>query len=69
MKSLAVICGLFSIAAVAEMGFQPRRIRHLVEAERYGLGTLNPKVLGESIESTAVRFKQPPYLKSTALTS
>ena len=51
------------------MGFQPRRIRHLVEAERYGLGTLNPEVLGESIESTAVEFKQPPYLKSTALTS
>ena len=51
------------------MGFQPRRIRHLVEAERYGLGTLNPEVLGESIESTAASFKQPPYLKSTALTS
>ena len=51
------------------MGFQPRRIRHLVEAEKYGLGTLNPEVLGESIESTAVEFKQPPYLKSTALTS
>jgi len=51
------------------MGFQPRRIRHLVEAEKYGLGTLNPNVLGESMESTAARFNQPPYLKSTALTS
>jgi len=51
------------------MGFQPRRIRHLVEAERYGLGTLNPEVLGESIESTAVEFKTPSNLKSTALTS
>jgi uncharacterized protein (DUF362 family) len=51
------------------MGFQPERIRHLVEAERYGLGTLNPKVLGESIESTAVEFKSPSNLKSTALTS
>jgi len=51
------------------MGFQPRRIRHLVEAEKYGLGTLNPEVLGESIESTAVEFKTPSNLKSTALTS
>lgn len=50
------------------MGFQPERIRHLVEAERYGLGILDPKVLGESVESTAVEFKTPFNLKSTAPT-
>jgi len=49
------------------MGFQPERIRHLVEAERYGLGILDPKVLGESVQSTAVEFKPPSNLKSTAM--
>lgn len=41
------------------MGFKPEKIRHLVEAEKYGLGTLNPKVLGENLKSRTVRFKQP----------
>ncbi len=49
------------------MDFQPGRIRHLVEAERYGLGTLHPKVLGESVESTMVKFKPPDSLESTAV--
>ncbi len=41
------------------MGFKPEKIRHLVEAEKYDLGTLNPKVLGENLESTTVKFKPP----------
>jgi len=41
------------------MGFKPEKIRHLVEAEKYDLGTLNPKVLGENLKSTAVKFKPP----------
>ena len=41
------------------MGFEPERIHHLVEAKEYDLGTLNPKILGESIESTTVKFKSP----------
>ena len=49
------------------MGFKPERIRHLVEAEKYGLGTLNPKVLGESLKSVTVRFKPPTHLSPTAL--
>lgn len=49
------------------MGFQPERIRHLVMAERYGLGTLHPKLVGKNVESTTVNFKPPPDLKSTAL--
>jgi len=49
------------------MGFQPERIWHLVEAEKHGLGTLHPEVLGERVESTKVKFKSPSDLKPTAL--
>lgn len=41
------------------MGFDPERIHHLVEASRYNLGTLDPTVLGQSIESIKVRFDPP----------
>ncbi len=41
------------------MGFKPERIRHLMEAEKYDLGTLNPKVLGKNLKSTIVKFKPP----------
>jgi len=49
------------------MGFKPESIRHLVSAQKYGLGTLNPKVLGESLESRTVKFDPPSHLSSTAL--
>ncbi|MFX0093495.1 MAG: DUF362 domain-containing protein [Candidatus Hodarchaeota archaeon] len=41
------------------MGFKPELIRHLVEADKYDLGTLNPKVLGKSLKSTVVKFDPP----------
>ena len=41
------------------MGFDPENIRHLSAAEKQGLGTLNPTVLGEEIESVAVKFNPP----------
>lgn len=49
------------------MGFQPERIRHLVEAEKYGLGILHPTIRGETVESVKVRFESPTDLKATAL--
>ncbi len=49
------------------MGFNPKKIRHLVEAEKYGLGTLNPRVLGESLKSTRVKFEPPSSLSQSAL--
>jgi uncharacterized protein (DUF362 family) len=49
------------------MGFQPERIRHLVEAEKYDLGTLHPTILGETVESVKVRFELPGDLKATAM--
>ena len=67
----AVIVGKRPVSVDATMarvmGFEPERIRHLVEAERYGLGALNPRVLGESLESTTVKFKPPSSLKPSAL--
>lgn len=55
-------------AAMARvMGFKPGNVRHLVEAEKYGLGTLNPKILGETLKDTTVKFKPPSNLSRTAL--
>jgi uncharacterized protein (DUF362 family) len=41
------------------MGFNPAKIRQLVEAEKFDLGTLNPKIIGSSVESVKVQFNQP----------
>lgn len=49
------------------MGFEPESISHLVEGEKLGLGTLNPKVIGESLEDMAVKFKRPDHVLPTAL--
>ncbi len=39
------------------MGFDPEEIRHIMNAFNYDLGTVNPTILGESIESIATKFK------------
>jgi uncharacterized protein (DUF362 family) len=49
------------------MGFTPERIRHLVMAEKYALGTLHPTVVGKSLESTTVQFNPPRHVNSNAL--
>jgi uncharacterized protein (DUF362 family) len=41
------------------MGFEPEQIRHIMNSYVYGLGTINPSVHGDSIESIAVKFKPP----------
>jgi len=41
------------------MGFNSKKIRQLLEAEKFDLGTLNPKVLGSNIESIKVPFNPP----------
>jgi uncharacterized protein (DUF362 family) len=48
------------------MGFKPEKIRHLVEAEKHGLGSLDPKILGESLKSTTVKFNPPSHLSARA---
>jgi uncharacterized protein (DUF362 family) len=49
------------------MGFKPEKIRHLVEAEKQGLGSLNPKILGKSLKSTTVKFNPPSHTSRLAL--
>lgn len=44
------------------MGFQPEKVRHLVEGAQLGLGSLNPKVIGERLEEMTVRFKPPQHV-------
>ncbi|UCE14403.1 MAG: DUF362 domain-containing protein [Candidatus Heimdallarchaeota archaeon] len=41
------------------MGFEPERIQHLIEAGKCDLGSLNPNVVGESIEASIVKFNPP----------
>ena len=41
------------------MGFEPEQIRHIMNSYAYDLGTINPTVNGELIESIAVKFKPP----------
>jgi uncharacterized protein (DUF362 family) len=49
------------------MGFNPERIRHIVEAEKHGLGCINPKIVGDELESQMVKFSEPSSLKTNAL--
>lgn len=67
----AFILGRKSVSVDATMarvmGFKPEKIRHLVEAEKYNLGSLKPKILGESLKSTTVKFNPPSHLSPTAV--
>jgi uncharacterized protein (DUF362 family) len=49
------------------MGFNPKQIFHLVKAETIGLGTLNPEIIGDPIDSIKVKFETPSNLKQSAL--
>ena len=49
------------------MGFDPEKIRHIVEAEKHGLGSMHPKVLGDDPEASQIEFKTPSNLKPNAL--
>ena len=49
------------------MGFDPEKIRHIVEAGIIGLGSLNPEVIGNKVEDCRVEFKTPKGLKSNAV--
>ena len=41
------------------MGFEPEKIRHIMKSHDYDLGTINPTVVGEPIDSVAVEFNPP----------
>jgi uncharacterized protein (DUF362 family) len=38
------------------MGFKPEQVRHIMETYDYDLGGISPKIVGEPIESIAVKF-------------
>ena len=41
------------------MGFQPTQVKHIIDCSKFDLGTLDPIVLGQSIEDVKVEFKAP----------
>jgi uncharacterized protein (DUF362 family) len=49
------------------MGFDPKKISHIVEAGKIGLGSTNPKVVGDKVEDCRVEFRTPRGLKSNAV--
>lgn len=49
------------------MGFEPEKIRHIVEAEKLGIGSINPEVIGDDVEDCVVEFKTPSELSSKAV--
>ena len=49
------------------MGFDPERIRHIVEAGRHGLGSLHPRVVGDDVEGSRVEFRVPSGLSADAV--
>jgi len=62
------ILGMNSVCVDATMArimrFEPEEIRHLVEAEKQGLGSLNPEILGESLKSMTVKFNPPSSFRA-----
>lgn len=42
------------------MSLDPEKVRHLINSSKYNLGTFNPSILGESIDSVKVEFAHPP---------
>jgi uncharacterized protein (DUF362 family) len=49
------------------MGFDPEKIRHIVEAGSHGLGSLHPEVVGDDPEASRLRFKTPSGLNANAV--
>jgi uncharacterized protein (DUF362 family) len=54
-------------ATARVMGFDPEKIRHIVEAARHGLGSLHPRVVGDDPEASRIEFKTPSGLKANAV--
>jgi uncharacterized protein (DUF362 family) len=51
------------------IGVDPGKVRHIVEAAEHGLGSLDPVVVGDEVESHVVEFKTPKGLKANAVLS
>ncbi len=57
-----ILCGRDPVAVDAilarVMGFTPSKMKHLTLAAKHGLGSLNPEVIGETLDSVLVKFKK-----------
>jgi uncharacterized protein (DUF362 family) len=49
------------------MGYDPEKIRHIVEANKYNLGALNPTIKGKPLETVIEKFSPPKDLDPKAL--
>lgn len=49
------------------MGFEPKRIRHLVEASKFNRRSLNPSILGQKLDVVKKNFNPPQKLDPSAL--
>ena len=41
------------------LGIDPLEIKHILISEKYGLGSINPRIVGEQIESVVMKFRKP----------
>ena len=67
----AVVAGVNPVSVDAVMaqimGFDPTTIRHLVDAEQYGIGTLHPQIRGAPLSSIQTPFATATHLRATAI--
>ncbi len=49
------------------MGFNPKKIRHIMEAANHGLGSIDPLVIGDDLNSHKMEFSKPKGLKENAV--
>ena len=50
------------------MGFDPREVKHIVNASRMGIGQMDIEkidILGETLEDVSTRFERPYSLRAT----
>lgn len=64
-----ILCGRDPVAVdvilARVMGFTPSKIKHLTLAAKRGLGSLNPEVIGEALDSVIVKFRKETNVFST----
>jgi uncharacterized protein (DUF362 family) len=57
------ICGKDPVAVDSTlsrvMGLDPYNIQHIISANKYGLGSINPKIVGCSINDVSVKLRRP----------
>ena len=64
-----ILCGRDPVAVdvilARVMGFTPSKIKHITLAAKHGLGSLNPEIIGEELDSVIVKFWKETNVYST----